>query len=219
MHEKERGAEMKDRGLIILDSLSRDLRTLMTQPGVLSDRYHAIDIAWRMASDIAGARRLVAFGDVFVGDDPSPEQTAELAGMAKAATKQLRTTNWNVPGLFAELSEMLGVAVSEFQPLGKYPEAYEIETHLQDHMELASVAEFLTSEGFDVSKQADALGGINADCIKTINWWNKTNEESLESWRTWWGIAPEDKGPATFILDLQRSYTRWGIAYPPYWAK
>ena len=206
----------RDRGIVIQDSLGFAIRTIYS-PGAW---YEPIDLAWQMAIDVMGGRRVLGFAGIIGDDDEIDEaKTEELRLAVKQAEKELKLLASNHPGLLGGLHEILAESVRDFMPLGKYPESYEIEDHLQTHIDFVCMAEYLQSMGMDVSQEIKGLANTNAGCLKTINWWTNTDENELEAWRTWWGVAPEDKGPATFILDLQRNYTRRGIAYPPYWAK
>ena len=205
-----------DRGLVILDSLGFAIRTIYT-PGAW---YEPIDLAWQMAIDVMAGKKVLGFAGIF-GDDDEPDEakTEELRLTVKQAEKELKLLAANNPGLLEDLHKTLEEVVFNFMPLGKYPEGYEIEDHLQDHIDFVCMAEYLQSAGLDVSQEIQGLANTNAGCIKTLNWWNNTNEAELECWRIWWGIQQEETGPAAFILDLQRNYTRWGIGYPPHWAR
>ena len=205
----------RDRGLVILDSLGFAIRTIYT-PGAW---YEPIDLAWQMAIDVMGGKKVLGFAGILgKGDEVDEAKTEELSLAVKQAEKELKLLAANNPGLLEDLHKTLGEVVFNFMPLGKYPEGYEIEDHLQDHIDFACMAEYLQSMGLDVSQEIQGLANTNAGCIKTLNWWHNTNEVELESWRVWWGVEPEETGPAAFILDLQRNYTRWGIGYPPHWA-
>ena len=207
---------LRDRGLIIIDSLGFAIRTIYT-PGA---HYYPVDLAWQMAIDVMAGKKVLGFAGI-LGDDDEPDEAKneELRSNVKQAEKELKLLAANNPALLNDLHKTLEEVVFNFMPLGKYPEGHEIEDHLQDHIDFACMAEYLQSMGLDVSQEIQGLANTNAGCIKTLNWWNNTDEDELEHWRTWWGIQQEETGPAAFILDLQRNYTRWGIAYPPEWAR
>tara|TARA_R110002051_G_scaffold322396_1_gene412784 strand:+ start:261 stop:926 length:666 start_codon:yes stop_codon:yes gene_type:complete len=207
---------LRDRGLVILDSLGFAIRTIYT-PGAW---YNPTDLAWQMAIDVMGGKKVLEFAGI-LGEDDEPDEvkTEELRLTIKQAEKELKLLAANDYGLLNDLHKALEEAVRDFMPLGKYPESYEIEDHLQDHIDYACMTEYLQSTGLDVSQEIQGLANTNAGCLKTLNWWTNTDENELEDWRVWWGVAPEETGPARFILDLQKGYTRWGIGYPPHWAR
>ena len=206
---------MRDRGLVILDSLGFAIRTIYT-PGAW---YNPTDMAWQMAIDVMGGKKVLKFAGI-LGEDGEPDEakTEELRSNIKQAEKELKLLASSDFGLLNDLHKALEEGVRDFMPLGKYPEGHEIEDHLQTHIDYVCMAEYLQSMGLDVSQEIQGLANTNAGCLKTLNWWSNTDESELECWRTWWGIPQEETGPAAFILDLQRNYTRWGIAYPPEWA-
>ena len=205
-----------DRGLIILDSLGFAIRTIYT-PGA---HHYPVDLAWQMAIDVMAGKRVLEFAGILGADDGSDEAKAEELRLAvKQAEKELKLLAANNPGLLEDLHKTLGEVVFNFMPLGKYPEGHEIEDHLQTHIDFVCMAEYLQLMGLDVSQEIQGLANTNAGCIKTLNWWTNIDENELEDWRVWWGIEPEETGPARFILDLQRNYTRRGIGYPPHWAR
>ena len=207
---------MRDRGLVILDSLGFAIRTIYT-PGAW---YNPTDLAWQMAIDVMGGKKVLEFAGILGEDDEVDEaKTEELRLTVKQAEKELKLLASSDFGLLNDLHKALEEGVRDFMPLGKYPEGHEIEDHLQTHIDFVCMAEYLQAAGLDVSREIQGLANTNAGCLKTINWWNNTDEDELECWRTWWGVAPEETGPAAFILDLQRNYTRRGIGYPPHWAR
>ena len=206
---------LRDRGLVILDSLGFAVRTIYT-PGAW---YNPTDLAWQMAIDAVGGKKVLEFAGIIGEDDEIDEvKTEELRLTIKQAEKELKLLAANDFGLLNDLHKALEEGVRDFMPLGKYPEGHEIEDHLQTHIDYVCMAEYLQAAGLDVSQEIQGLANTNAGCIKTINWWNNTDESELECWRVWWGVEPEETGPAAFILDLQRNYTRRGISYPPEWA-